>query len=397
MEKKNKVGNHAEENKKLLKKYLVDGDKAAYDRLIEINFDLVKYYTLKFIHNDIVDYKEFVSIATDGLINAINKFDISRIDDIKFSTFATMHIKNRIVKELKKMDKYKTLLNFSDLEDEGIDVENELSDNEDFANELLDELNLSFQKDKLQKAFKELNEVDKEVIEYVYGFKTGETFTLAKVAEMMGVSKSMIYLRLNRGLDVLRKAMMKERYSGENAVAKKVVVQEKTKYFFDELFKGYDKKQVMGYLKNFSRSGLVCSYYGLGTKKCMSYEEIAENKEMLVSDVKETISRIVNTMRADFKFEELKSQGFDDDFYEMFKGYSKENIDNCVNKFHKKYQCILLSYYGVNRDEIRELAKEYNINVSEYYYKIRELKQRLANNLGKQSTACEKAKKNIKR
>ena len=373
---KKKVERVKVDNKKLLKEYLIEGNREAYNKLIEGNYQLADYFVRKYIiHTN--DYKEFMSIAMDGMIKAIEKFDVTKIDSVSFSTFAGIHIKDKIIKELHARKKYKNNVYFSELEEEGIFLEDELVDDEDYVDNLINELNKPYEQKQLREVLNSLNDGDREAIEYVYGFKTGKPMTFEEVSKIMGVSRSMIFLRVNRALESFRKHMNIESKNEAKKSGVKLIEEDRTKKFYGEIFKNQDKRKVLNLLKVHSYYGLVFMYYGLGGKKCMSYEEIAENKKLPVSVVEETIDKIINSMKVDFKFEELRDSGFSDEFYDMFKGFNKSEVDACIRHFNKKYQCILHSYYGLNKEAMKDLAKEYNINVSDFFYKINELKTKI--------------------
>jgi RNA polymerase sigma factor for flagellar operon FliA len=84
--------------------YKADGTKAARDRLIVHYSPLVKYVAGRVASGmpQNVDQSDLVSYGIFGLIDAIDKFDISRA--IKFETYAIARIKGAIIDELRSVD-----------------------------------------------------------------------------------------------------------------------------------------------------------------------------------------------------------------------------------------------------------------------------------------------------
>lgn len=72
------------------------------EQLIIDNMPLVKYLASKYYTNKLgMEYEDLVSYGTMGLIDATNKFDISK--GVKFSTFASLKIKAYIIDEIRRV------------------------------------------------------------------------------------------------------------------------------------------------------------------------------------------------------------------------------------------------------------------------------------------------------
>ncbi len=84
--------------------FKADGDMQARDRLIIAYSPLVKYVAGRLSSGlpRTVDTADLVSYGVFGLIDAIEKFDITR--GIKFETYAIARIKGAIIDELRAMD-----------------------------------------------------------------------------------------------------------------------------------------------------------------------------------------------------------------------------------------------------------------------------------------------------
>ncbi len=82
---------------------LKNGDATARELLIEHNIKFVAYRVLKRFYNVDYDKKELMAIGLEGLINAVDLFDVSR--KTKFSSFAAVCIDNEILMFLRKIKK----------------------------------------------------------------------------------------------------------------------------------------------------------------------------------------------------------------------------------------------------------------------------------------------------
>ena len=92
-----------EETNNLLKKTL-NGDDEARERLIACNYKLVMTIVKKYAKVN-TDYDEFFSDGIVGLIKAIDSFDINKIGEIAFSSYATICIRNEILMDIRTKNK----------------------------------------------------------------------------------------------------------------------------------------------------------------------------------------------------------------------------------------------------------------------------------------------------
>jgi RNA polymerase sigma factor for flagellar operon FliA len=94
----------AVELKELWKRYKSDGDARARERLVVAYSPLVKYVAGRMgsglpAH---VEEADLISYGLSGLINAIERFDLTR--EIKFETYAITRIRGAIIDELRTLD-----------------------------------------------------------------------------------------------------------------------------------------------------------------------------------------------------------------------------------------------------------------------------------------------------
>lgn len=92
------------ELKDLWRRYKDSGDERARERLVVAYSPLVKYVAGKMGTTlpGHVDEADLVSYGLTGLINAIERFDLSR--EIKFETYAITRIRGAIIDELRTLD-----------------------------------------------------------------------------------------------------------------------------------------------------------------------------------------------------------------------------------------------------------------------------------------------------
>lgn len=88
----------------LWKEYKVNNDKSTKEQLIVKYIELVKIISgrLYTSYNAHVEYDDLVSYGIIGLIDAIEKFDISK--QVKFETYANIRIRGAVIDQLRTLD-----------------------------------------------------------------------------------------------------------------------------------------------------------------------------------------------------------------------------------------------------------------------------------------------------
>lgn len=86
------------------KKYKENGDRESKEKIIIEYIELVKIIAgrLYVNYNGNVDYDDLVSYGILGLIDAIDKFDLSK--NVKFETYANIRIRGAIVDQMRNLD-----------------------------------------------------------------------------------------------------------------------------------------------------------------------------------------------------------------------------------------------------------------------------------------------------
>src|SRR5690625_4826114 len=179
-----------EEDRKLLS-LLSTGDKSSRAVLIERNLRLVVYIARKF-ENTGINIDDLIRIGTNGLIKAVNTFDVER--KIKLATYASRCIENEILMYLRKNNKTKSEMSF----DEPLNIDwdgNELLLSDVLGTEIdiiTKNLDAHVDKDLLKSALSELKDREKQIMELRFGLIGEDGKTQKDVADMLGISQSYI-------------------------------------------------------------------------------------------------------------------------------------------------------------------------------------------------------------
>ena len=225
-------------HQQLWKQYSETKDSSIRETLITENAYLIKYIAgrLNIYFGSNIEYDDLVSFGVFGLIDAIDKFDISK--GVKFETYASLRIRGAIIDNIRELDwvprslrqKGKTLeKTYIDLENELgrsptdkeaaermgltieefhkflndasistlVSLEEAVEQNNDFADDPRFEdvsaspekqAEFSEMKDLLAKEIERLSEKEKTVISFYYF----DELTLKEISEIMEVSESRI-------------------------------------------------------------------------------------------------------------------------------------------------------------------------------------------------------------
>lgn len=183
------------EEHRLLRKYKMEGDLKARDKVIESNLK----YTCKIANNyrgKDFDFSFLISEANDALIEAIDKFDIRR--DVKIMSYAKWWIMQRLQSVIDKKNKMPTgeLPEENDVSEDMCD-ENEIytssidyfSKYDNFANEMDEEYDTESQHKFICSITNCLNGREKDMIALYYGLIDGKEYTLEDIGKKYGITK----------------------------------------------------------------------------------------------------------------------------------------------------------------------------------------------------------------
>ena len=167
------------------------GDLNARNKLIEHNLRLVvflakKYDTTKY------DLEDLVSIGTIGLIKGIKTYKLDK--NIKLATYASRCIDNEILMYLRKNKRRTKEVSFEDsinFDSEGneLKIEDVFGTEEDIVHK-----SIECQEDKttLEEEIKNLDDRDREIIEFRYGLGGHKELTQKELADKLSISQSYI-------------------------------------------------------------------------------------------------------------------------------------------------------------------------------------------------------------
>lgn len=161
------------------------------------------------------EWQNYYDFGLEGLINASKKFDVNQ--DIKFSTFACVCIKNMIARCLY----FKTLSKNFNENGKDISLNYIVNEDDEYSTEFGDfiadpnvnveeEIDKKFEIERLMDAIENLeNEKDKLAIKMYYGLDGYPEGTCESVGNAMGCTREMIRIRLHRARKKLKKILQK--------------------------------------------------------------------------------------------------------------------------------------------------------------------------------------------
>ena len=167
------------------------GDLDARNKLIEHNLRLVVFLAKKY-DTTMYDLEDLVSIGTIGLIKGIKTYKLDK--NIKLATYASRCIDNEILMFLRKNKKRTKEVSFEDsinFDSEGneLKIEDVFGTEEDIVHK-----SIECQEDKkiLEEEINNLNDRDREIIEFRYGLCGKRELTQKELADKLSISQSYI-------------------------------------------------------------------------------------------------------------------------------------------------------------------------------------------------------------
>lgn len=167
------------------------GDLNARNKLIEHNLRLVVFLAKKY-DTTMYDLEDLVSIGTIGLIKGIKTYKLDK--NIKLATYASRCIDNEILMFLRKNKRRTKEVSFEDsinFDSEGneLKIEDVFGTEEDIVHK-----SIECQEDKttLEEEIKNLNDRDREIIEFRYGLGGHKELTQKELADKLSISQSYI-------------------------------------------------------------------------------------------------------------------------------------------------------------------------------------------------------------
>ena len=167
------------------------GDLNARNKLIEHNLRLVVFLAKKY-DTTMYDLEDLVSIGTIGLIKGIKTYKLDK--NIKLATYASRCIDNEILMFLRRNKRRTKEVSFEDsinFDSEGneLKIEDVFGTEEDIVHK-----SIECQEDKttLEEEIKNLDDRDREIIEFRYGLGGHKELTQKELADKLSISQSYI-------------------------------------------------------------------------------------------------------------------------------------------------------------------------------------------------------------
>jgi len=377
-------------NEDLLYAYLTNGDKEAYEKLIENNLNLVSYIIQKMYVGSSEKRQEFhdevYSYGVEGLIRAIQLFDVKRINEVKFSTYASKWIDGRIKKYLSKGNKSVNAISLDDPLFDGDDrtIENKVADEYDFTEDIAENDYETYKSKKIHYCLENLEEKERKILEMYFGFNGQNRIGQQEIANIMGISQA----HVSRLITVITRKLAVElnEFKGEYSLGsktgvdqvetkdeKKELIEKMNKVFFslfDEKKETEIREKLNELLGKKSRK-IVSLYYGLDGKNCLDYDEIADKFKISVDVVSNIIDDSIKKLRSENNSNKnvIKQKNIIEYFYQKFEGYSREQIDEVVSKLSNKEREILSLTYGLDGEILpsKEIGERYGFK-GDYIY-----------------------------
>lgn len=197
------------EIRELFKQYK-DGSLLARDKIIHYNLRLVISIIYEKYNYEILDMQELFSIGCEGLINAVDSFDLNQ--QIAFSTYATTCIYNKICLYFRK---HKNDIQFISIEDtipNNDSRENRIGDHvtsndnfvEDYERQELDML--------IKKYIINLDEREQKIICLYFGLYNDKNYTQRQISDKIGISRTMVCNIIKKFILNIRKMLNEENY-----------------------------------------------------------------------------------------------------------------------------------------------------------------------------------------
>lgn len=367
------------ENKDLLYDYLTNHNLQSYDLLMKNNLKLVLFVINHFFKSQNKTAKElyddYIGVGYIGLSKAINSFDITKIDEINFTTYASSCIKNELRTYLRDEAKFKEVISFetvvNDPNDDPITLKETIADEENNIEEALESIFTSYRKEKILLALASLEKRDREVIELFYGFN-GEKLTQREIALRFNTTRSNIAMIISRNNKLLYGKLyefrnyynsMDERTSkaNENDIVEDI---EDLDSKLNELYRVYGQEKVNLCINKLSKNQkqVLQLYLGIEGGKKYLKEEIATIVKYDVDLVNIILHRGYHKL---VKTINNNTVNKDDRYSRIIAIYGKELINEFISSLSIKDREVFTKYYGIGTEvsSASQLAKIYKVDV----------------------------------
>ncbi|WP_188883141.1 RNA polymerase sporulation sigma factor SigK [Alicyclobacillus cellulosilyticus] len=167
------------------------GDREAYQKLIEHNLRLVAHVAKKFDQSGI-DHDDLISIGTVGLIKAVETYQPAK--GTKFATYAARCIQNEILMQLRSLKKTRRDVSLyspigMDKDGNEVTIADVLGSESDETEEAVSR---RMEIGHMRRLMEILDERERRVIDLRFGLADGREWTQNEVADALGISRSYV-------------------------------------------------------------------------------------------------------------------------------------------------------------------------------------------------------------
>lgn len=143
--------------------------------------------------------------------------------------------------------------------------------------------------------------------------------------------------------------------------------EETRKKEFYSMFEGVSEEQINQALKTLDerRQDILRAYYGINGS-VLTMEAIGEKYSLTRARINQIMKGDIDKLKEILKSPEEKKKEKREEFYQKFKGYSKEEINDALFDLKKRDREIICYYYGFENEllDIHELASKYYLSYS---------------------------------
>lgn len=295
-----------EENKELLYEYCKTQNKEIYEKIFMNNIKLIDYVINKFIvtkANISLERKEDLhQIGCVGLLKAIKAFDINRIDEISFSTFAVTYIKNEFYYEFSRDQRF---VKPSVSLDEYVQSDNQcytigdLIEDENNCIEEYDEEDLTeYKKKKISELLENFDERRKQIISLYYGIGGNKPLTQQQIAKIFNCTRA----NINSIVSNVNKLLAEElnEFKSEYVSADNVKIKAQNKHQLIELYGEKFVREVFDSLNENDKT-IISLYYGFNGDEPISQINISKKVNIYPSYICIVIKEFNNKLRRKLK------------------------------------------------------------------------------------------------
>jgi len=351
-----------DKNKQLLIQYLNTKDKTVYDELFMSNINLVYLTLRKYIHVENKKYEDLVddyfSLGCLGLDKAIKNFDLGRIQEVQFSTYAVNCIFNEIRKELKKeaIDAQHTVFFSEQVSNDTDDLtyEETIKDETYRPDDIvIDLLHKDYVKLSINNALNKLDEPAKSIIEYSFGLNNKEMKTQQEIADMVDLSQAQISRILTKVLEYLKIELSELDEEKKEFVIKTTnfngILKDKSnqKNRYKQLVEKYGEELVIRAIRRMDdiEKDIIIMANGLDNTPAKSLKEIAKELNMeekgIIPKYDKACShliKILNLLQDKSKITKLD---------ELYNKYGYKKVNDAINSTSERNKQIIRLHNGI--------------------------------------------------